>query len=68
MQQLIKHPKTFLHANAVWVSGQMNFKGKGKGEIWPVRLVRDGGVSCTKRGNGIPCWEIVSAISLDEIR
>ena len=66
IHDLRDHPKTFLKNNAVWVSGQMNFRGRGKAEIWPVTLVRASGVSCTRQGVNLPCWEIVPATSLSE--
>lgn len=65
IEQLIRHPKTFLKDNAVWVSGRMNVTGRGKAELWPVQLARMGGVTCSKRdGTAMPCWEIIPATDL----
>jgi hypothetical protein len=71
LDQLIAHPKTWLRANALWPSGQLNVMAKGAPDVfkvgtaqegsrvWPVVLRPMGGVEC-KRSDGtpLPCWEI----------
>jgi len=76
LSQIIAHPKTFLKANALWPSGQLNVLAKGRPDVirlgkpdegsrvWPVELVRKGGVRCEKGGADLPCWEIVPSRSL----
>jgi hypothetical protein len=59
--QLIKHPKTFLKDNAVWVANEFAWQATGVAntKVWPVTLRRTKNKSCkTHDGADMPCWEI----------
>jgi hypothetical protein len=77
ISEIIVHPRTFLRANALWPSGELNRMALGRpdtfgagspGEgsrVWPVQLVPKSGVEC-KRSDGtlLPAWQIAPAASL----
>ena len=68
IELLVKHPKTFLNTNAVWVGNEFAWKAKGTPDtkLWPVTLRRNQGKKCTQSdGTDVPCWDIVIAQSLD---
>jgi hypothetical protein len=76
LASIIAHPKTFLKQNALWPSGQLNQMALGQPDVvrrgtpqegsrlWPIRLQRKSGVSCTRNGVPLPCWEIAPGQSL----
>jgi hypothetical protein len=67
LDQIIRHPKTFLKSNALWVSGafQVACKAKPDNKVWPIRLQRTSMVECkNSAGLDLPCWEILPAFTL----
>jgi hypothetical protein len=70
IDSLIRHPKTFLQSNAVWVSGMLNVQGRGQADekLWPVTLRKVSNVTCLSlAGGAMPCWEIIPSTSMSDM-
>lgn len=64
LSEFIRHPRTFMRNNAVWVSGELNAMGRATSGLYPVTIAPARGVSCTKNGAAMPCFEVKPATDL----